>query len=292
MQKFDLHFDSQASAHAVGEKIRITAVIGPNANYSINTHYYGPRVVCGNKLWTALDAVSKYAGASTVMYAAGVPNATSNDTSMIPAAVATAQLADTVVLVVGTSLYTASEGHDATQINFTAAQQQLIEETLKVAKNPVVVLLMTAVPLDISQLLASPKVGAVLHLGQPSVTVLGAAELLYGNVSPAGRTVQTFYQASYQDQISIFDFNMRPGPSTFARPDCSKKFNPAACPRGTNPGRTHRFYTGVESTTHYISKRRNIWMPSFVLLSAPLVPGAIHVSNPVLIVLYLQFSPA
>ena len=28
-----------------------------------------------------------------------------------------------------------------------------------------------------------------------------------------------------------------------ARPDCSNMQNPAACPRGTNPGRTHRFYT-------------------------------------------------
>jgi hypothetical protein len=46
----------------------------------------------------------------------------------------------------------------------------------------------------------------------------------------------------YQDQISIFDFNMRPGPSTFARPDCF--LNESECPRGTNPGRTHRFFTG------------------------------------------------
>ena len=36
------------------------------------------------------------------------------------------------------------------------------------------------------------------------------------------------------------DFNMRPGPSTFARPDCTSK----PCKMGTNPGRTHRFYTG------------------------------------------------
>lgn len=219
------------------------AVIGPNANYSLRTGYYGPKVVCGGKFWTALDAVSKYA--SDVKYAVGVPNATSTDTSQIPAAVELAEASDTVVLVLGTSLDWAREGHDATQINFTSAQQQLIDQTLAAAKKPVVVLLMTAVPLDISALLASPKVGAVLHLGQPSVTILGVAELIFGKVSPAGRTVQTFYKAEYQDQISIFDFNMRPGPSTFARPDCFNAANPAACPRGTNPGRTHRFFTGA-----------------------------------------------
>jgi len=107
----------------------------------------------------------------------------------------------------------------------------------------VVVVVMTATPLDISAALANPKVGAVLHLGQPSVTALGVGEILYGDKSPAGRTIQTVYESSYQDQISIFDFGMRPGPSPFARPDCTNH-NVSQCPKGTNPGRTYRFYTG------------------------------------------------
>lgn len=36
---------------------------------------------------------------------------------------------------------------------------------------------------------------------------------------------------------------MRPGLSAFSRPDCLEK-NITACPRGTNPGRTYRFFTG------------------------------------------------
>ena len=35
---------------------------------------------------------------------------------------------------------------------------------------------------------------------------------------------------------------MRPGPSLFPRPDCPKPYKD--CKMGTNPGRTHRFYTG------------------------------------------------
>jgi hypothetical protein len=198
------------------------AVVGPNANYSFGvpgrdgTHgYYGPTKQCPQtKYWTAVDAVSKYAPSGSVKYAAGVPTASSNVTTEIPAAIDLVKASDTVVLVVGTDKEWASEGHDASQINFTHAQQQLIDKTLAAATKPVIVLLLSAVPMDISQLLASPKVGAILHLGQPSVTILGAAELLFGNVSPAGRTVQTFYKTGYQDQISIFDFNMRPGEST------------------------------------------------------------------------------
>merc|ERR1712032_440288 len=38
------------------------------------------------------------------------------------------------------------------------------------------------------------------------------------------------------------DFNMRPGPSLFPRPDYPAPYK--NCKMGTNPGRTHRFYTG------------------------------------------------
>jgi len=48
----------------------------------------------------------------------------------------------------------------------------------------------TATPLDISAHMANPKIGAILHVGQPSVTVVGVGELLFGTTSPAGRTVQ------------------------------------------------------------------------------------------------------
>ena len=58
----------------------------------------------------------------------------------------------------------------------------------------------------------------------------------------AGRAIQTVYPASYADQISIFDFGMRPGTSPFARPDCASP--EPECARGDNPGRTYRFFTG------------------------------------------------
>lgn len=218
------------------------AVIGPNANYSQgDAGYYGPHNVCEGQFWNMVDAVQQYTGSKTVT-TLGVPKATSADTSGIPAAAAMAKAADTVVLVVGTDLEWAAEGHDATRINFTEAQTQLITEVTQAAKKPIVVVLLTATPLDITLLLNNPKVGAIVHAGQPSVTALGVGDVLFGR-SPAGRSVQTWYPTSYQDEVSIFDFNMRPGSSTFPRPDC--KIQPQSnCPNGTNPGRTYRFYNG------------------------------------------------
>merc|ERR1711988_255796 len=235
------------------------AVIGPNAELSrSDSGYYGPRSACGGKYWTLVDAVSKFA-TGAVNSTAGVPDVLSEDTSGIAAAAKLAASVDTVILGVGTDLSWSREGHDARNICFTDAQALLIKEVAAAAKNPVIVVTLTATPLDLTDVLANPKVGAVLHVGQPSVAVMGIAEVLYGKVSPAGRTIQTVYPASYQDQISIFDFGMRPGPSPFVRPDCQTKcpnfhggpWNPMMhggpcgnCAMGTNPGRTHRFYTG------------------------------------------------
>jgi beta-glucosidase-like glycosyl hydrolase len=217
------------------------AVIGPNCNLSqAIAGYYGPPLVCGFNYWNMVDAVQQYI--SNITYAFGVPSVTSNDTSNIPDAVALARSVDAVILVVGTDLTVAEEGHDASSIELSAAQQQLIQQVAAAASNPVVVVTMTAVPLDISDLLSNPDVGAVLHVGHPSVTTLAVGDVLFGEKVPAGRLIQTIYPASYASQISIFDFNMRPGPSAYPRPDCTLPI--AQCPNGTNPGRTHRFYTG------------------------------------------------
>ena len=170
-----------------------------------------------------------------------MPNVLSSDTSGIAAAVAAAKAADEVILAVGTDLSWAHEEHDAQNITFTAAQAQLIREVAGAAKKPVVLMVYPATPLDLTEQLANPKIGAIMHLGQPSVTVLGVGDLLFGKVSPAGRAVQTVYPAAYADEVSIFDFNMRPGPSAFPRPDCAGGCGHS---NGTNPGRTHRFYTG------------------------------------------------
>ncbi|KAH8092032.1 xylan 1,4-beta-xylosidase [Aureococcus anophagefferens] len=218
------------------------AVVGPNALLSkADAGYYGPTDVCGGDYWTLVDAVAD-GGAVAASAVLGVPTVLSGNVTGIPAAVAAAEAADAVVLAVGTDLTWAAEGKDATSIVFTAAQLELIDAVATASATPVVVVVFSATPLDLTPLLARSdgKVGAVVHVGQPSVTVKGLGDLLYGRRSFAGRAVQTVYPAAYADQISIFDFNMRPGPSAFARPDCAT--NESACPRGTNPGRTYRFY--------------------------------------------------
>ena len=160
---------------------------------------------------TMIDAVSHYVGASAVSSHCGVSDGVLNtmtgkldcaastsefNASSVAAAAAMAGSADAVILVVGNGVGLASEGHDATNISFPDAQAQLIQQVAAAAKKPVVVVTMTASALDISSILSNPKVGAVLHAGEPAVSSLGAADVLFGATVPAGRTIQTYVYSS------------------------------------------------------------------------------------------------
>lgn len=190
-------------------------------------------LACGQgPYYTIADAFMLYA--KNVVKVGGVANCSTSDESDIPAAVAAAKTADTVVLAVGTDLTIAAEGKDATNLTLSPAQASLVREVLSAAKGKVLVLLTTAVPLDISDLLSNDKVGSIVHLGVPGTQAIGAGDVLFGKKQIAGRLIQTWYPKEFGSSLSIFDMNLRPGPSQYPRPDCAQR--PAsACPRAVNP---------------------------------------------------------
>jgi hypothetical protein len=199
--------------------------------------YYGSKNVCAGNMWTMEDAVQRHVPAGAVTAVKGVPSTASADTSGIAAAAAAAAAADVVVMAIGADLDWAREGRDATSISLSNATLALVEAVAKAARKPITVVQLTSTPLDISALLANPKVGAILHTGVPSVTVLAVGDLLFGKASPAGRLVQSILPASYAAGVSIFDMGMRPGPSDFPAPSCTTQPQ-SACANATNPGRT------------------------------------------------------
>ena len=210
-------------------------VIGPLMDQRDNTYYYGG-TPCFNAQPCPLDSVQEHV-ASTVVGLHGVPSVSSNDTSGVAAAAAEAADADLVIMVVGSDLSLEVEGQDRLSIAFSEAQLALVAAVAAAARGPIVVQVHSGGAMDVAPLLANEKIGAIVHAGQPSVQVPGVGDVLFGAtpdgraVAPAGRMSQTIYAASFVDDVSMFDFGMRPGPS--------------AWPPGTNPGRTHRFYSGV-----------------------------------------------
>lgn len=196
-----------------------TALIGPNSNLSkAIAGYYGGKQPCEGKFWSMIDAVEQHTAPGSVQVLKGVPSVTSNDTSTIGEAVAAAHSADDVILVVGQDGTIEHEASDRTEIALSKGQTELIARVAEAAVKPVVVVILTGGAVDVAEMLANPKIGAILMAGQPSVTVLGVGDLIYGKAVPAGRMVQTTYPASFVDEVSIFDMAMRPGPSPWPAP--------------------------------------------------------------------------
>ena len=117
------------------------------------------------------------------------------------------------------------EGHDRTTITLPDIQVSLIQQLLKVVRSPLHVVIMAGSSLDLSFIRDSPQFASLIwagYLGQSGG--LAISSVVFGQYNPGGRLPITFYPASYVDQVSMFDMNMRPS--------------------STNPGRTYKFYTG------------------------------------------------
>jgi beta-D-xylosidase 4 len=79
--------------------------------------------------------------------------------------------------------------------------------------------------LDLSYVRDSNQCGSLIWMGYAGQSGgLALANVILGQYNPGGRLPITFYPASYIDNLSMFDMQMRPSP--------------------TNPGRTYKFYTG------------------------------------------------
>ena len=186
------------------------AVIGPNADEMYNQlgDYTAPQV--REEVATVLDGIRAAVSESTrVTYVKGcaVRDTTATD---IPAAVAAAQKADAVVLVVGgssardfktkyisTGAATVSEdaktlpdmdcgeGFDRSSLRLLGDQEKLISAVASTGK-PLVVVYIQGRTMNMN--LAAEKAQALLSAWYPGEQgVMGIADILFGDYSPAGR---------------------------------------------------------------------------------------------------------
>jgi beta-D-xylosidase 4 len=174
-------------------KFASVVVIGPNMDSTEDNNYYGGEP-CNHSHFTYLDAIKQHIPAAVGIK--GVPDVGSGDTSGVAAAAAAAAAADLVVLAVGSDLSLEAEGHDRTSIDFSDGQKALIAAVTAAARGPVIALIQSGGAMDTSELLANPKIGAILICGHASVQVVGAGDVVFGKtldgrpVAPAGRMSQ------------------------------------------------------------------------------------------------------
>ena len=141
------------------------------------------------------------------------------------AAIELARLSDVVFFFGGIDQSIEKEGTDRNTIDLPPIQIELLQQIIQVVHSPIHVVIMSGSSLDLSFIRDSSSYGSLIWMGYAGQAGGQAiANVIFGQYNPGGRLPITFYPASYVNQVSMFDMQMRPSP--------------------TNPGRTYKFYTG------------------------------------------------
>ena len=136
-----------------------------------------------------LDAITKYNGAANVIYAEGCQKM-GDDRSGFPAALASARMADKVVMVIGEDWDWSGEAASRTDIGIPGVQSELLEKIAATGK-PVIVVLLNGRPLTIER--ESQVADAILEAWYPgSMGASAVADVLYGRYNPSGKLTMTF----------------------------------------------------------------------------------------------------
>eukprot|EP00943_MAST-04B_sp_MAST-4B-sp1_P002064 g2064.t1 len=200
------------------------AVIGPNGNAT--------ETLLGNYEGDPEYKISVFEGLCKVYakcsFESACDNVACGNTSKFAAVADLASNSDVVVLVIGLDQTQESEGHDRTVITLPGEQEALLNVVAAASKNKIHVVVMGGGGVDLTAAKQNDNVGSILWTGYPGQSGgIAIANTLTGKNVPSGRLTQTFYPASFVDDVSMFDMNMRPNVKT------------------GNPGRSYRFYTGT-----------------------------------------------
>ncbi|KDP20227.1 hypothetical protein JCGZ_09859 [Jatropha curcas] len=197
------------------------AVIGPNADsaQTLLGNYAGPPC----KSVTPLQALQYYI--KNTIYDPGCDTVQCTSAS-IDKAVNVSKGVDHVVLIMGLDQTQEREELDRTDLVLPGKQQELITNVAKSAKNPIILVLLSGGPIDVSFAKYDKNIGSILWAGYPGEAGGTAlAEIIFGDHNPGGRLPMTWYPQEFV-KVPMTDMRMRP--------DSSSGY----------PGRTYRFYKG------------------------------------------------
>ncbi|MEG9327528.1 beta-glucosidase BglX [Salinimicrobium catena] len=208
------------------------ALVGPLANNKNNM--LGTWAPTGNPQLSVpiLEGLKNVAPNANITYAKGAN--ISNDTSfakkvnvfgqriqiaeespeaLLKEALDLAKSSDVVVAVVGEATEMSGEAASRTDITIPDSQKKLINELVKTGK-PVVLVLMSGRPLDISEEMALPV--SILQIWHPGVEAGNAVgDVLFGNYNPSGKLTNSWPRSVGQIPIHYrMKTTGRPGPES------------------------------------------------------------------------------
>ncbi|KAF2532374.1 hypothetical protein F2Q70_00032190 [Brassica cretica] len=159
---------------------RTVAVIGPNSDVTETMigNYAGKACT----YTTPLQGISRYA---RTLHQAGCAGVACRGNQGFGAAEAAAREADATVLVMGLDQSIEAETRDRTGLLLPGYQQELVTRVAQASKGPVILVLMSGGPIDVSFAKNNPRVAAIIWAGYPGQAGGAAiANIIFGAVNP------------------------------------------------------------------------------------------------------------
>ena len=162
--------------------LKTIAVIGPNANVT--------KTMLGNYEGSPCKYVTPLQGLAGYVTASYQPGCTrlscDGDSLQLGLAKQAAANADATVLVVGTDQSIEREGLDRVSLTLPGQQEVLITEVAKSSKGPVILVIMSGGPFDITFAKNNNKISAITWVGFPGEKGGAAiADVIFGSYNPS-----------------------------------------------------------------------------------------------------------
>lgn len=193
----------------LNRNLKTIAVIGPDADQA-QTGDYSPKMA-PDQVVTVLQGIRAHAGPDTkVIYAPGLPDPQSNDTSKFAEAVDAAKKANVAVVVVGDYSHnggkepTTGENRDGATLEFPGAQRDLIKAVYATG-TPIVLVIVNGKPFTLAW--EAEHIPGILVTWYPGEDGGAAtADLLFGDKNPSGHLPITWPRNPAQLPLN-FDYH-------------------------------------------------------------------------------------
>eukprot|EP01083_Nonionella_stella_P159884 522045_1 len=191
------------------------AILGPHYNASadllLENAYTGQ--VCYDSTFDCvpgiLQALANVVSANALSYASGCDDVKCSSKSGFADAIASAQAADYVVLMMGIDLSIERESHDRTNISLPGYQQDLAHEVCKIGK-PTVLVLVGGGVLAIDEL--KEECPSILYAWYPGFRGAEAiVDVLFGKHNPGGKMAVTMYWSNYTQESDYLEMDLSKG---------------------------------------------------------------------------------
>lgn len=207
---------------------------------------------------STVDELRDYNGKDNVIYAEGCKKM-GEDKGGFTTAIAAANQADKIVMVIGEDWEWSGEAASRTNINVPGVQTELLEK-LNSLNKPIIVVLMNGRPLELTK--ENTLADAILEAWFPG-TMGGKAitQVLYGQYNPSGKLTMTFPRSL--GQVPIFYYEKNTGrPLYLPNPKYKSKYidcpNDPLFPFGFGLSYTTFEYSDIKLSTTELSEKNEL----------------------------------